>query len=125
MTSRLRKTHLSKTLHFPTSVSSTPNAHSKNRVSSRLQQMLFFWKNDVSPRPDVIYNNTSIKHVFFTQKTNQKISKTHHLKKVFARGWGVVVNYSFARFTGQNYQTSNLQQHLTLELAAVISGPKK
>ena len=42
MTSRLRKTHLSKKLHFPTSVSSTPNAHSENRVSSRLWLMLLF-----------------------------------------------------------------------------------
>jgi hypothetical protein len=40
MASRLHKTHIVKHRHFPPSVSSTPNAHSKNRVLSRLRQML-------------------------------------------------------------------------------------
>ena len=39
--SRLRKTHTCKKMHFPSRVSSTPNAHSKNWVSSRLRQMPF------------------------------------------------------------------------------------
>ena len=44
MASRLRKTHIVKNRHFPPSVSSTPNAHSKNRVSSRLRKMLLILK---------------------------------------------------------------------------------
>ena len=44
MASRLRKTHIVNKRHFPPSVSSTPNAHSKNRVSSRLRQMLLILK---------------------------------------------------------------------------------
>ena len=40
MASRLRKTHIVNKRHFPPSVSSTPNTHSKNRVLSRLRQML-------------------------------------------------------------------------------------
>ena len=40
--SRLRKTHTFKKRHFAPRVSSTPNAHSKNQVSSRLHQMLPF-----------------------------------------------------------------------------------
>ena len=38
--SRLRKTYFFDKLHFPTGVSSTPNAHFENQVSSRLHQML-------------------------------------------------------------------------------------
>ena len=41
LASRLRRTHIFKKRHFPTSVSPTPNAHSKNRASSLLRQMLF------------------------------------------------------------------------------------
>ena len=44
MASRLRRTHVVKKRHFPPSVSSTPNAHSKNRVSSRLRKMLLILK---------------------------------------------------------------------------------
>ena len=39
--SRLRRTHISKKRDSPPGVPSTPNAHSKNQVSSRLRQMLF------------------------------------------------------------------------------------
>ena len=42
--SRLRKTHTFKKRHFAPRVSSTPNAHSKNQVSSRLRQMPFVLK---------------------------------------------------------------------------------
>jgi hypothetical protein len=42
--SRLRRTYLFNKLHSPTSVPSTPNAHFKNRMSSRLHQMLVFLK---------------------------------------------------------------------------------
>ena len=42
--SRLRRTHIVKKRRFPPSVSSTPNAHSKNQVSSRLRQMLLILK---------------------------------------------------------------------------------
>ena len=42
--SRLRKTYFFDKLHFPTSVSSTPNAHFENKVSSRLHQMPAFLK---------------------------------------------------------------------------------
>jgi hypothetical protein len=42
--SRLRRTHIVKKRYFPPSVSSTPNAHSKIRVSCRLRQMLLILK---------------------------------------------------------------------------------
>ena len=42
--SRLRKTNTFKKRHFAPRVSSTPNAHSKNQVSSRLRQMPFVLK---------------------------------------------------------------------------------
>ena len=42
--SRLSKTHTFKKRHFAPRVSSTPNAHSKNQVSSRLRQMPFVLK---------------------------------------------------------------------------------
>ena len=44
MASRLRRTHTFKKRHFAPRVSSTPNAHSKNQVSSRLRQMPFVLK---------------------------------------------------------------------------------
>ena len=53
--SRLRKTYLCNKLHFPTSVSSTPHAHLKKQVSSRLHQMLVFLKNDVSLTPNTYF----------------------------------------------------------------------
>ena len=79
-------------------------ANTKRNLQQHLAQACFFWN---------------------IQKTNQRISKTHHLKLVFGRGWGWFVNHSFSRFTGQNYQTSDWQHHVTLTLAAVISGPKR
>jgi len=42
--SRLRKTYLFNKVHSPTNVSSIPNAHSQNEVSSRLHRMLPFLK---------------------------------------------------------------------------------
>ena len=42
--SRLRRTYLFNKLHSPTSAPPTPNAHFKNRMSSRLHQMLVFLK---------------------------------------------------------------------------------
>ena len=44
MVCRLRRTHIFKKRYSPASVSSTPNAHSKNQVSSRLRQMLLVLK---------------------------------------------------------------------------------
>ena len=41
-TSRLRRTDIFNKLHSPTSVSSTPNTHFENKVSSRLHQMPAF-----------------------------------------------------------------------------------
>ena len=42
--SRVRETHIFKTLHFPASVSSTRDAHFQNQVSSRLRETLLFLK---------------------------------------------------------------------------------
>ena len=53
--SRLSKTYLFNKLHFPTNVSSTPNAHVKKQMSSRLRQMLMFLKNGVSPTQNTYF----------------------------------------------------------------------
>ena len=55
LASHLRRTYLFDKLHFPTSVSSTPNAHFENRVSSRLHQVLAFFE---------IWRLVCTKHIF-------------------------------------------------------------
>jgi hypothetical protein len=64
--SRLRKTYFFDKLHFPTSVSSTPNAHFENQVSSRLHQMLVFLKYDISSTPNT-YFGKRIRHLAETR----------------------------------------------------------
>ena len=124
MVSRLRRTHIFKKRHSPPSVSSTPNAYSKNQVSSRLRQMLLVLKK---------WRLVSTKRILHEQSRGERGWAGPHIRLAICfelfdvyfvclvvflwnlRFWYYVIVFVYSTYQILNFATTVKQHHFILE----------